>query len=267
MIALPSLQGEFQDFLLDRPGNFAARIKPGGKADSAELLNIYHNAYAARLVEVLGNDYPALKAMMGGKPFDEMARAYVAANPSRHPSARWVGSSLSTFLAQTPPYAANAALGEMAAFEWAQVGAFDAADIDAMTFEQMAAIPVETWPGMRFHLAPSLRRLALSHDVPAIWTAVVNEKRASKPPIAAAARRCEWLVWRSGLEVRFRPLEVDEAWALDEAGKDGDFAALCEGLRRWIEGDRAAFRAAELIKGWIETGLIQDAWVENLTLA
>ncbi len=266
MIALPTLQGEFQDFLLDRPGNFAARIKPSGKADTGELLKIYHNAYAARLVEVLGNDYPALKAMMGDTPFDAMARAYVAANPSRQPSARWVGGSLSAFLTETAPYATNVALGELAAFEWAQAGAFDAADIDAMTFEQMAVIPVETWPGLRFRLAPSLRRLSLSHDVPAIWLAV-NEKRSGAAPIAADLRRGEWLVWRSGLEVRFRPLEDDEAWALDEVAKGSDFTTLCEGLCRWVEAERAAFKAAELIKGWIDSALIQDAWVENLTLA
>lgn len=266
MIALPALQGEFQDFLLDRPNDLAAWVKPGSKADTADLLNIYHNAYAARLIEVLGNDYPALKAMIGEKAFGAMARAYIAAIPSRHPSARWVGSSLAVFLAETAPYATNPALGEMAAFEWAQAGAFDAADIDAMTFEQMAAIPVETWPGLRFHLAPTLRRLSLSHDVPAIWLAV-NEKQAGEPPVRAEPRQCEWLVWRSGLEVRFRPLEEDEAWALDEAAQGGDFAALCEGLCRWAEPDRAALRAAELIKGWLDSALIQDAWVENLTLA
>ncbi len=266
MIGLPALQGEFQDFLLGRPNDFAARVKSGGKADKGDLLNIYRNAYTARLIDVLGNDYPALKAMMGGKPFAAMARAYVAANPSQHPSARWVGNSLAAFLAKTAPYAVNVALGEMAAFEWAQAGAFDARDIEAMTFERLTTIPAETWPGLRFQLAPSLRRLSLSHDVPAIWLAV-NEKRAEAAPIAAQPRLCEWLVWRSGLEVRFRPLENDEAWALDEAAKGGDFATLCEGLCRWVEADRAAYQAAELIKGWLDSALIQDAWVENLTLA
>ena len=265
MTALPTLQGEFQDYLLDRPNHFGQRVKRSSNASEAALLNIYRNAYSARLVEVLGNDYPALKAMMGEEAFARMARRYIAAHPSRHPSARWVGARLAEFLRSDTAGEAEPALAEMAEFEWAQGGAFDAADSDPFGFERLAAIPAEAWPALRFHFAPSLRRLTLAFDVPALWLAV-NEGEASGRPLVATPREAEWLIWRVGLEVRFRPLEPEEAWAIDAAKDGADFAALCEGICRWVDAEQAAFKAAELIKGWLDSALVEDAWADKLSL-
>ncbi len=264
MTALPQLQGEFQDFLLDRSTGFAARVKRTTRADEASLLNIYRNAYGARLAEVLGNDYPALKAVMGEPGFDAMARAYIARHPSRHPSARWVGGGLEAFLRMAVPWADDPALAEMAAFEWAMAGAFDAADMEALTFEKLTAIPGEAWPGLRFRFGPSLRRLSLGLDMPAVWLAV-NERRDGA--LKAGERKAEWLIWRAGLEVRFRALGADEARALDRAASGADFASLCEDLCQWVEAGRAAFRAAELVRGWVDSSLVEDAWAESPTLA
>jgi hypothetical protein len=266
MTALPTLQGEFQDYLLDRPNEFVQRVKRSSKANEAALLNIYRNAYSAGLVEVLGNDYPALKAMMGEAAFAQMARRYVAAHPSHYPSARWVGGELAAFLRVDPAGEAKPDLAEMAQFEWAQGGAFDAADSEPFGFEKLATIPAEAWPALRFSFAPSLRRLTLAFDVPALWLAV-NEGKAGEQPLIAAPRVAEWLIWRVGLEVRFRPIEPEEAWAIDAAKHGSDFAALCEGICRWVDAEQAAFKAAELIKGWLDSALVEDAWADKLSLA
>jgi hypothetical protein len=263
MIALPALEKGFQEFLLDRPNNLASLVRRSAKADEATLLNVYHNAYKARQVEVLGSDYPTVLAMMGAPRFAAMARLYVAAHPSRHYSARWVGRELATFLAKTQPYAGGPALAEMAAFEWAQGGAFDAADLEPLTFAQLTSAPPDAWPTLKFRFGPSLRRLSLNFDVPALWL-IMNNKEAGEPPLTAAPRAAEWLIWRAGLDVRFRPLETPEAWALDAARDGADFAAICEGICRWIDPEQAAFKAAELIKGWIDSSLVDDAVFDNL---
>jgi hypothetical protein len=263
MIALPALEKGFQDFLLDRPSNLPSLVRRSAKADEATLLNVYHNAYKARLVEVLASDYPTVLAMLGAATFAAMARAYVAAYPSRHYSARWVGAALTAFLGERQPYAGEPALGEMAAFEWAQAGAFDAADIEPLTFAQLTNMPPEAWATLKFRFGPSLRCLSLNFDVPALWLAVSREE-ASEPPLRAAPRAADWLIWRAGLEVRFRALEPAEAWALDAARDGADFAAICEGICRWIDPEEAAFKAAELIKGWVDSSLVDDAVFGNL---
>src|SRR5204863_2585313 len=86
--SLADLQRAFQDYLLASSEGFAASVRDTRKADRATLLDVYRDGYALRLIEVLTNDYPGLLAMAGPADFDHLARAYIAAHPSRHPSVR-----------------------------------------------------------------------------------------------------------------------------------------------------------------------------------
>ena len=90
-----------------------------------------------------------------------MARAYIAAHPSRHPSVRWFGEDLADFLGRTPPYSRTPAAAEMARFEWALGEAFDSPDVAPVTAEALMALPPEAWETLSFTALPSLRRLAL----------------------------------------------------------------------------------------------------------
>ena len=112
--SLADLQRAFQDYLLARSDGFAGAVRDTRKADRQTLLGVYRDAYALRLIEVLTNDYPGLMAMAGPADFDRMARAYIAAHPSHHPSVRWFGARLAGFLASTAPYSGLAAAAEMA---------------------------------------------------------------------------------------------------------------------------------------------------------
>ena len=96
--SLAELQGAFQDFVLARCDTFQSEVRDSRKADRTTLLDVYCEGYALRLIEVLTTDYPGLIAMIGSASFDDMARAYIAAHPSRHPSVRWFGRSLTDFL-------------------------------------------------------------------------------------------------------------------------------------------------------------------------
>src|SRR5205814_9105634 len=92
--SLADLQRAFQDYLLASSESFAAAVRDTKKADRTTLLDVYRDGYALRLVEVLTNDYPGLMAMAGPADFDHLARAYIAAHPSRYASVRWFGQHL-----------------------------------------------------------------------------------------------------------------------------------------------------------------------------
>ena len=144
--SLADLQRAFQDYLLARSDGFAGAVRDTRKADRHALLGVYRDAYALRLIEVLTNDYPGLMAMAGPADFDRMARAYIAAHPSHHPSVRWFGARLADFLAGTAPYSGLAAAAEMARFEWALGEAFDAPDDTPIQAADLMALPPEILP-------------------------------------------------------------------------------------------------------------------------
>lgn len=253
--ALAALQQDFQAYLLGRPNGMAARVRSTSKADAGTLLNVYGEAYVLRLLEALGDDFPALKAVLGDDGFDRLGRAYVAAHPSRHASVRWFGDHLAPFLAESEP--ARPLLAQLAAFERALRAAFDAADETPLGLNDLAAVPQEAWPSLSIVPMPSLRRLELA---PAVVQASQAQEAGVTPHLDEhAAETASWAVWRPELVVEFRSLELDEAWGLDTACAGESFATLCEGLCRWHEPDAVAGRAVSLLAGWIGQGMVADA--------
>ena len=262
-ISLHSLQAEFQDYLIS-PGQTAILKQVAGtaKADAETRLGIYAEAYRLRLIEALDTDFPVLHALLGDDEFEHMARAYIDAHPSRHFSIRWFGQHLSDFLRAALPYRDHPALGEMAAFEWTMTLAFDAADGPLITFDDMAAVPPASWPGVRFTPHASLHRLDLRWNVPAVWKAHsagddVNTPAENPLPVA-------WIVWRQDLTTYFRSLSVDEAWALDTLIAGQTFADICQGLCEWIDAQHVAAHAAGLLKNWIGDGMISTVKTSDL---
>jgi Putative DNA-binding domain len=251
---LRPLQREFADYILGGGETVRRHVRPSSRADIDTLLDVYRHAYAARLVEILGNDFPALKALAGDAAFADLARVYIAGHPSQGFSVRTAGNRLASFLAGASPWNRHPELADMAAFEWALAHAFDAADAEPIAFARMAAIPAAAWPNLVLVFHPSVIRVALRTSVPDAWRAHGSGEVPSEPQ----PQEGEWLVWRAGLDPRFRPLDEDEAAALDIAMCGGDFASLCATLAERGPEDRTAFRAAGLVRAWIDAGLIVD---------
>lgn len=264
MSALGILQAEFAAWMRGAPETanaLRARVLDTEKADRDTLLAVYRDAYALRLIEALTTDFPGLLAMTGPAEFDLMARAYIAAHPSTHPSVRWFGRHLADFLAHTPPFAATPAAADMARFEWALGEAFDAADAEPLTFGQLAAAPPEAWESLRLSFVPSLRRLMLSHQAPQAF----GRRDAVAPgelDVPAEEGTVDWLIWRpaADADAQFRSMTTDEAAALDAMRSGARFPTMCAVLAEHMASpEAAAERAAGLLRVWLDAGLIDDA--------
>lgn len=253
--SLADLQRAFQDYLFATSDGFAAAVRDTRKADRATLLGVYRDAYALRLIEVLTEDYPGLLAMAGPADFDFMARAYIAAHPSHHPSVRWFGRNLADFLAGTAPFDQSPAAAEMARFEWALGEAFDAPDARPIGAEQLMALPNEAWETLVFKPLPSLSRLELAFEVPKAW-----QGRAEVEPgnleVEPAPGPTPWVIWRPQFVTSFRSLQSDEAEMLDAVIEGRPFPALCEALISRVGEEQAVGRAAGLLRAWVEEGMI-----------
>lgn len=256
MPKLADLQQSFQAFLLDGQEGIEAHIVDHEKASAEKRLKVYSEAYYLRLLEALGDNYPALRTFLGEADFTVLGRAYIRAYPSRHASIRWFGEHLVQFLELSSPSPKRPELAELAKFEWALSSAFDAEDIQPMTLDAIAALPPTAWPSMRLVFHPSMQRLNLQHHVPAIRKAVDEGK--PPPPAETNPRPVEWLVWRKELACYFRSLEADEAWALDAATEGATFGAICEGLCEWVQADQVALHAAGLLKRWVLDDLVAE---------
>ncbi|MGA8260501.1 MAG: DNA-binding domain-containing protein [Arenicellales bacterium] len=260
MTRLFELQGRFQAYLLGLETDPDRGIEPltvgSRRLPASQRLTVYADAYRLRLVEVLAEDFPGLKGLLGDRAFDELGRAYIDAHPSTHPSVRWFGRHLPEFLRGLPDDSNRHALAEMAAFEWAQGEVMDAADDPTIDVSTLGALPPESWPGMRLGFQRALRRLDLSWNVPGVWKAV--SEGTPPPPLEKLDSPLPWLLWRQGMEVHWRSLDDDERSALDAARGGRTFGEICEHMAAFGGDESVPVRAAGFLKLWIVDGLVSE---------
>ena len=106
-----------------------AIIKPNDRLTSFERLEIYNRQYWFRILDCLYDDYPGLRAVLGDRKFDRLARAYLARYPSESFSLRNLGRRVEKFLRAEPKWTTphqRLAL-DMVRIEWAHIVAFDEA--------------------------------------------------------------------------------------------------------------------------------------------
>jgi len=254
MSRLAHVQGDFQEHLLRGTAAVERHVVGTARVPLATRLGIYRGAYGSRLAEALEKNFPALAQLVGPTDFATLAADYVATHDSPFFSIRYYGDGLAEFLASAPDYAAAPVLAELARWEWAMASAFDAADAAPLVHEALARIDPQAWAQLRFGWHPSVQRLTLTWNVPALWQALTAG--GERPPAQLADSPVHWLIWRAGLTSYFRSLPPTEAAALDAARSGWPFGELCELLCEEVGADEAALAAARLLRGWVEAGLI-----------
>ena len=219
-------------------------------------LSIYANAYPARLLEALADNFPMLKALLGDEQFASLGQGYLKVHPSRHFSVRWFGEALADYIRSQPIYQNFPVIAEMAAFEWAMTLAFDAEDAVSMRPCAIETIPAESWPDMVFRLHPAVQTLALCTNAPAIWRAL--QKNEPPPEMRVETEAIAWIVWRQDLMVYFRQLAEDEAPGFAALRAAQNFSAICNVFAGLVGEDEAASHAAAVVQQWISDGLIHS---------
>ena len=253
---LAGLQRAFAARVLTGDDAILAHVNDSSCEQRTVLMHVYEHAYGARLAEILEGDFEKLHAALGQDAFLEMAAGYVAASPSRHPNARYLGQHLPAFLAETSPWRETPWLAELAALEWAMGEVFVAEDPPRMAIEAMAALHPQDWPYLRFHMASDARRIETAQGGPEAWLALEVDTDPNPAAAKVADTPQSWLVWRQDAQANFRAFEPPEAWAYDQAGQGARFADLCEGLIEWTSAEQAATLMAGYLHHWITAGLI-----------
>jgi hypothetical protein len=145
------------------PCDAGAIVKPNGRLTARERLEIYARSYWYRILDALSDDFPGLRAILGPRAFDKLARAYLAEMPSESFTLRNLGSRLAEWLQRRPQYGGrNLTLAlDMVRLEWAHVEAFDGPAGKVLGPEDL----LELHPRMTFRLQPYLTLLALQYPV------------------------------------------------------------------------------------------------------
>lgn len=234
---------------------------PGGllMAGDAARLDVYRQAYTTRLLAALRDNYEVLVQAMGDAQFDALGRAYIAAHPSPHRSIRWFGDRLAEFMAGA--YAArlpHPAMVDLARMDWAMRHAFDAPGAAPLQAEMLQSLSPDDWPGLVLRLQPSAQMLELEWAIEPAWHALAAlEPGAQEPELPAPQPHAHRvLVWRQGLQTRWRAPDGFEGGLILRLQAGESFAGLCAHAAAAVGADDAAAAVVRCLQQWIADGLL-----------
>ncbi|RPH38533.1 MAG: DUF2063 domain-containing protein, partial [Planctomycetota bacterium] len=175
----------------------ASLIRPSKTLRPDQRVAIYADAYMARLVEALEQDFPTVSRKLGPRAFHRLCRAYLERHPSRSPSLNPLGRKLADFMAL-------GAARDLARVEVAMSEVFDGEPVEPLQPADFGKIAPEKVAGLRLSFVPTFRLLALDHDVNGFIDAV-RQERKTLPPLRrrrawVAVYRKEFQVWRLDLK-------------------------------------------------------------------
>jgi hypothetical protein len=138
-------------------------IKPNDRLTSFERLEIYNRQYWFRLLSSMNEDFPGLCAVLGGRRFEAMSKAYLVDCPSRSFTLRNLGARLEAWLRKNPKWAGpkQALAIDIARLEWADIEAFDEKAEPALRTEDLTA--AAAGPKLKLKLQPYVRLLDLKY--------------------------------------------------------------------------------------------------------
>jgi len=254
MSRLPQIQSDFQSYLLHGDRAVEAHVVATERVPIATRLSIYGDGYRSRLIEALQSNFPVLSELLGEEDFSALGTAYVSTYDSTFFSIRHYGDALAGFLGSEAHYAGAPVLAELACWEWAMTEVFDSADATPLGPSDLALVAPQEWAELRFDWHPSVRRLSLAWNAPQIWKAVTD--KVETPEVTLNDKPVQWLLWRQELRTYFRSLQHAEAAVLDAARHGVRFGELCALLCDHFGEAQAPGKAAEFLRGWVESGLL-----------
>ena len=181
----------------------SAVILPSKTLRPEQRVGIYVDAYLARLVEALHDDFPAVTRFLGHGAFHEMARAYLEQHPSRSWSLNPLGRKLPQFLAGKVKVSKREAARALATVEVAVAEVFDEIAVKPLGPSDFAALDPIRFVTAKLDFVPTFRLVEVDYAVNPYIDAV-RQQRERTPSLKKqkswiAVYRKEFKVWRLDL--------------------------------------------------------------------
>lgn len=164
-------------------------ITASSQLTSLERMGIYANAYYARLLECLSEEFPALVCAMGKTAFGAFSMEFLQKYPPTSYTLSELGAHFPQFLRETKPASEDDEFNwtdfliEIAVLERIYSEIFDGPGIERvtpLTAEALNSIEPEAWPEVCLQMAPCFRLLQFQFPV---HEYISSARQGNSPPI------------------------------------------------------------------------------------
>lgn len=230
---------------------------------AAQRLEIYVDAYYARLMECLDGEFAATRHAVGDELFAALSFGYLQSYPSRSYTLGQLGANFPRYLAESRLHAGAAPedapaswpdfVIELATFERSLYEVFDGPGTErggTLQAGELAQMPPAAWNEMRLVPAPCLRVHCFDHPVHEYWSGWKDEQQ----PAAGQPRATHLAIHRRDYVVEHRELSGGEFALLAEIVGG---ASLAQAIARAVEsagGEPLESRIGETFARWAGDG-------------
>ncbi|HTR62120.1 MAG TPA: DNA-binding domain-containing protein [Candidatus Binataceae bacterium] len=234
------------------PAGVSAFIRGDERLSPEDRVGIYANMYFYRLLEVLAEDYPATRAVLGEDNFHNLITGYLVEYRPTETSVMWAGKFLADFLRDHPLLERFPFVADLAMLERSTIEVFCAPDSPVLEASGMSAVPPPEWPAIKLRRIPAASILDVEWNVAEVLRAI-EEKRPWNSPAREANRI---LVWRRNSRVSYRAIGAGESAVLSMLTRTATFGRVCRALAAELPEDNAAPVIADLTARWLADGLL-----------
>lgn len=216
-------------------------LTPSAALEPVARLELYHRQYWYRLLDSLGEDFPALKLVLGAQPFWTLLERYLEATPPQAFSLRPLGAGLAGFVAQRRAQLAHPDhVLDITRLEYAWIQAFDAAECPAAPSDSLASVELG--------LQPHVTVLALSTPADTLWRRAYEGRPRGRISAAAAHPDRFVAVYRDGLHRQIERVHPAGYALLSAIADHGSLEQALEAAAPHLP----ARRGAALVRSWFQ---------------
>ena len=174
MPTLAEIQSSVRDAVVGGEATDIGHLLAGGREIPARL-QIHRRHYETSLVSALLEKFSATGWLAGTRFLTEASKQYVRQHPPDAPCIAEYGEGLPRFLQDYPGAERVPYLREFAELEWHIGHIAVAIDEPGIPLDELAAIPADSLPDVRFTLQPGLRYLQASWPVDELLKLYLSE--------------------------------------------------------------------------------------------
>ena len=179
-----------------------AVIRRSKNLTSFERINIYHEMYYLRLIEILEGDFSSVRHAAGEERFTALARNFIVEHPSRHYDLGNLGAKFPMFLRRVKNLKHRSFIADLGKLERAIEEVFDETQVAALKTDELLSVPQGRWAEARLRTIPAFRLIASRYPINTYLEAVRKDRDPQIPaaePTWVCIYRKKFTVWRMDL--------------------------------------------------------------------
>jgi hypothetical protein len=208
----------------------SADIRAAG-GDRRARLDIYRDQLHAVFARTLALEFPVIERLVGGEYFQQLAREFQAAHPSRNGNLHHIGAPFSAFLQQRFGGGPYDYLPDIAELEWALQECAAAPETPAFDLQALQRIDPADYADLHFEFHPACCLVSSRYPTLDIWRS--NQPGATATgTIDLASGATHMLAQRSAHSVVFHVLSAPEFVFLKKLSQDCSLGAALDAAQK-----------------------------------